>query len=244
MNRQSFAGVLAHVDSMCPQERVRTRVRAAGIRSVRDLARKAETSRGDLAALCCWLLGKFEGQQAEDALLRILRGRRRSLWMQAAAGLATARRSRTAHALMGIVVQDSAPVRREGSVYALGFMDAKGREAELVDTLLLALEKDPVAHVRAQAAESLANRLRFTRIKGGSRARGALIKHLTDTSADVRFWCAYAVGELRLKAAVSSLRRLTRDRASVSGWWSVGTEARDALKVIAGGDWPDRRRRR
>ena len=67
-----------------------------------------------------------------------------------------------------------------------------------------------------------------------------LIEHLVDRDPDVRFWCAYAVGELRTKAAVPVLRQLVNDRTVVPQWWSVGLEARDALDVIAGGTWPDR----
>ena len=50
------------------------------------------------------------------------------------------------------------------------------------------------------------------------------------------------VGELGLwySQGRAPLRELASDRTMVSGWWRVGTEARDALKFIVEGEWPAR----
>ena len=84
---RSFAKTLADIEERFPDQRVLSRLRRAGINSVSKLVAAAERSRGDAARFYCWLLGKLGGDQAEASLLRILRGRRSSLWVQAAASL-------------------------------------------------------------------------------------------------------------------------------------------------------------
>ena len=137
-------------------------------------------------------------------------------------------------------MRDRQPLRREAGAYALGYIDSGAAEPAVISALVGVLDSADLPRVRAQAAEGLTQRLRFQRGQLRARAERVLIEHLADEDSDVRFWCAYATGELRTRAAVPALRRLVRDRTVVPGWWSVGMEARDALKVIAGGKWPDR----
>lgn len=240
---RSFAKSLAVVEARFPKERVALKIRRAGIDSISDLVQAAERSLSQSARFYIWLLGKIGGVQAEIALLRIMRSGRRSLWPEVAGALAGVGGQRTARTLTHIVLQSSQPARREGAAYALGFVDARRLRTKVIGALTQVLSADPEPRVRAQAAESLAGQLRFERGTTRRDAEHALIEHLSDSSADVRFWCAYAVGELRSKKAIPSLRRLASDNTVVPRWWQVGVEARDALGVIGGGNWPDRLRR-
>jgi hypothetical protein len=223
-----------------PAGRIALRLRRAGINSISDLACAGEQSRGGAATFYIWLLGRCSGRRAERALLRVLEGRRRSLWLQTAVSLSMVGTARSAPALIEIALSAREPDRREAGVYALAHVGTGSETRRVIKALLKVLDNDAAARVRGQAAETVTQLLRFRRGHLRATAESALIRRLRDPAADVRFWCAYALGELHSKAAVPALRRLTRDRTVVPGWWSVGTEARDALTVIAGGSWPDR----
>jgi HEAT repeat protein len=239
MNR-SFATSLALVEAQFPAERIGFRMRRAGINSASDLIHAAECSDSNAAQFYIWLLGRCEGRRPEASLLSVLAGPRSSLWIPAAASLSIVGTAHVVPTLTGMVLHDREPVRREASAYALGCINPGARARAVIKTLVRVLENPDVPRVRAQTAESLTQLLQFRRGRLRRAAETALIEHLSDDEPDVRFWCAYAVGELRTKAAIPALRRLARDRSVVPGWWSVGMEAGDALKVIAGGTWPER----
>jgi HEAT repeat protein len=60
-----------------------------------------------------------------------------------------------------------------------------------------------------------------------------LLKELGDASREVRFWCAFALGQITEQRAISALKRLAAsDRRIVKGFWSVAKEADDALRSI------------
>jgi len=59
-----------------------------------------------------------------------------------------------------------------------------------------------------------------------------LIKVLLDPSKDVRFWCAFALGQMREKEAIANLRLLLNDSRPVRGFHSVSKEAFDAIVDI------------
>jgi HEAT repeat protein len=79
--------------------------------------------------------------------------------------------------------------------------------------------------VRGYAAETLAHRHRRS-------THNLLIKALQDPSKDVRFWCAFALGQMREKKAVSVLQLLLSDQRLVRGFHSVAKEAADAISEI------------
>lgn len=231
---QLFAKSLASIEAQFPAQPIRLRIPRASIKSTSDLVRAAERARTSSASFYLWLLGRLSGRRAQNALLRILGSGRRSLWMQAAVPLSMVGTVNVVSTLMGMMRRDSEPVRREASAYALGYISPGGAARAVIEALVSVLDGHDIPRVRAQAAESLAQLLRFRRGRLRASSERVLIQHLSDADADVRFWCAYAVGELRTKAAVSSLRQLANDRTVVPGWWSVGVEARDALEVING----------
>ena len=81
--------------------------------------------------------------------------------------------------------------------------------------------------VRGQAAESLESNHR----EGSHKI---LLQNLQDPSKEVRFWCAYSLGELGDPDALTALRKLAKlDHRVVRGWWSVNREANWAIRRIS-----------
>jgi HEAT repeat protein len=79
--------------------------------------------------------------------------------------------------------------------------------------------------VRGQLAEALA-------YLGAKRAIPDLVRALGDDSGEVRFWATFALGSIADESVIPALEKLTRDRTMVKGWWTVGKEARDAIRWI------------
>jgi HEAT repeat protein len=80
--------------------------------------------------------------------------------------------------------------------------------------------------VRGEAAEALAHRHR-------KKSHDVLLAELGDSSKDVRFWCAFSLGEMAEKRAIPSLKRLVAtDKRIVKGFHSVAKEAADAIENI------------
>jgi HEAT repeat protein len=86
--------------------------------------------------------------------------------------------------------------------------------------------KSEHAVVRSEAAEALAHGHRRT-------SHRVLRKSQNDASKHVRFWCAFALGEMGDKEAIPALERLAAaDKRVVRGFHSVAKEAADALQKI------------
>jgi hypothetical protein len=122
---------------------------------------------------------------------------------------------------------------RVEAAYALGFMKGTKGTAALESTLS---NKSENTRIRAFAAETLAHRHRR-----GSHA--VLLRNLQDPSREVRFWCAFALGQMREKKALPALSRLAEtDHRVLQGWWAVSKEAKDAIAEIEHGTRWGRRR--
>jgi HEAT repeat protein len=89
---------------------------------------------------------------------------------------------------------------------------------------------------RAESARRLAHSHR-------RESHDVLIAGLQDSSKDVRFWCAFALGELAESRALPHLERLvSTDKRRVKGFHSVAKEAADAIENIRIGSAPHRRK--
>jgi HEAT repeat protein len=142
---------------------------------------------------------------------------------EAAKSLALLKSKRALRPLIAALYGDGDQNRRQAAAYALGWLGDKRAVEALIDALSDAGE---AAAVRGQAAESLGN-LRDTR------ALSPLIAALKDESVEVRFWSAFALGQLGNQKALPALRRLARsDKAFLRGWWEVRKEASDAIERI------------
>ena len=97
--------------------------------------------------------------------------------------------------------------------------------------------KSESPRVRGEAAEALAHGHR-------TKSHDVLLAGLNDSSKDVRFWCAFSLGEMAEKRALPSLKRLAAtDRRMVKGFHSVAKEAADAIENIQKGNVGHRRKR-
>jgi HEAT repeat protein len=116
-------------------------------------------------------------------------------------------------------------IERELAAYALLWSHDKRATPEL---LAVVENQNEEVQVRAQAAEALAN-------CGTEEAVVHLITALRDAEPLVRFWAAFALGELGDQRAVPELSRLAReDMSPVPYFWAhtVAAEARDAVRSI------------
>jgi HEAT repeat protein len=132
------------------------------------------------------------------------------------------------------------PADRQAALHALGMVEPRRRSTQrLITRTLLAHLADPdeAPAVRGEAAEQLgcwwpgSGELRRDVVAN-------LLAGLDDPAPDVRFWCAYALGTLRVRRAIPRLRELVGDPAVADQFWSVGEEAVWAIMTILHGSWP------
>lgn len=201
---------------------------AAGVQSESALWTAAssmgfsETRRG----FACWLIARLDDPAGLPALLRALDDEASTVRAEAARGAGSLGRESATRALLVIATTDPRVEVRTSAVYGLG----ETRDARAFDPLLAILQNaGEDSRVRGQAAEVLGH-------FGGERALESLIAALADPSAEVRYWSAFALGEIGDPRALPALRRAADDAATPDGRGSVGAEARAAIELIAGRD--------
>jgi HEAT repeat protein len=107
--------------------------------------------------------------------------------------------------------------------YSLGLIAHESTLMFLVDTLTNEGEN---SSVRGMAAESLVSFHDPSVIP-------ILIEALSDKSGEVRFWCAFALGQLGAIEALPVLERLVaEDHEEIQGWHKVSQEAASAILAI------------
>lgn len=151
-------------------------------------------------------------------------------------------RGPTARQLLLRLLDHPDPAVQEPAAYQLGWL----HDLQAVDPLLDVLQ-DLHRHprVRAQAAEAIGVILGHgdRRTFAMRRCTVMLIAALADVDPIVRFWACYALGSMRAWSALAVLRRVAvDDQAMCPGWWRVGEEAEDAIRMIEGGRPPERKR--
>lgn len=117
---------------------------------------------------------------------------------------------------------------RKWAAYTLGF-----RGDERAKPVLIAALRDRTnsIDIRCHAAEALGHLLECRR--GQREARAALREALTEKPADLRFWSAFALGNIGTRADIPPLQALAAgDYRVVPNWWSVSKEAADAIARI------------
>jgi len=125
-------------------------------------------------------------------------------------------------ATLAAALSDRSLAGREAVVWALGFVGRK-KDRLLLEGVLR--DRTEPSRIRGEAAEALGNLASRDSVP-------ALISGLRDRSSIVRFWCAYALGEIGDPSAVGSLKIRSGDRSKVHGLGTVGAEARRALRKI------------
>jgi HEAT repeat protein len=200
------------------------RLRNSGVASWPDLvAVMNDRSAGGERGTACWLLGVLGDERALGPLIAALRELDPSLRAESARALGALGSPQAVPGLIAALQTDADTDTRAAAAYALGLIG----DPRAIDPLLAKLadtSEDP--GVRGFAAEA------FT-WHGERRAVPALIAALSDRSAEVRFWAAFALGQLADHGAVSELERLAQaDTETVPGWGPVKDEAAAAIENI------------
>lgn len=200
---------------------------SAGVYSYQALICLIEDPNSDesIKTIACWVLGKLKHKNSVAPLLKAFDRGGPSVTWEAAKALGRIRSKRAIKPLINALLQGKEVERRAASAYVLGIL----RDRRATEALLNVLQnKDEQPIVRGHAAEALA-------WFGDRRKRviDALMSGLEDTSVEVRFWSAFALGELKIKRAADELEKLSvKDNEVLHGWWSVSEEASNALDRI------------
>jgi HEAT repeat protein len=176
----------------------------------------------EVRAAACWALGRLGGQKADHALLDALNSAERQLSFEAAKSLVALSSKSSVPGIRETLLVGANPHNRAAAAYTLGMLGDNGAVQSLID--LLNSEDD--ADVRSHAAEALG-------YLGDEVAVDSLLKALNDTAPEMRFWSAFALGQIRDPRAVPQLQRLaSTDKASLPGLGSISEEALNALRRI------------
>jgi HEAT repeat protein len=125
------------------------------------------------------------------------------------------------------------PFNRAAAAFAMQMVTTP-RTIKALENALKNKSEHP--RVRGEAAEALAHYHR-------RKSHDVLLTGLGDSSKDVRFWCAFALGQMAEKRAIPSLKRLVAsDRRIVKGLHSVAQEASDAIDNIQSDNVAHRRK--
>jgi HEAT repeat protein len=177
-------------------------------------------------AEACWLLGKRTEPRAIPALLHALKDNATEVQWEAAKALAAISHSDSIRPLIQLLRHGKTTNIRQVAAYALSFMFSKHSKEAAQALLSVLTDKKEKTVVRAQAAEGLGNMRHRPAFK-------ALMLALHEKNTEVRFWSAFAVGQLGDPRALPKLREMVRhDPGVLSGWGSIKKEARDAIRAI------------
>jgi HEAT repeat protein len=141
--------------------------------------------------------------------------------------LAEIRTRQTRRGLERILVSGKSAEARKRAAWALGFLHDEDATPALLRTLA---DRNEETDVRAYAAEALGHLVPQAQ---HDEALAALLQALTERTPEIRFWAAFALGNLGDERAIPALQRLAdRDSDSVPGWWSIRKEALDSIEQI------------
>jgi HEAT repeat protein len=200
------------------------------------------------AADACQALGLTRKKAYSGALLALVKGKRRSLWMVAAASLSMLESKRVIQPLIQLLLDSARPAKqREAAAYALAFTWSGLADARYGppagDAFVAVLRNSQeTPGLRGQVAEGLAylygpcaGAARDRRGRAYRQAGESLTAALGDPAAEVRFWCVFALGSMRYRPALSVLQGLAQtDEGRFGNWWTVREEAADAIERISG----------
>jgi HEAT repeat protein len=161
-------------------------------------------------------------KSTQKALIGQLNGRNRIDAFEAAKQVWNIDGNAVAKQLIETLRTGRRPFNRSAAAYAMQAVSSTSVINALERTVRNKSENPDVC---GQAAETLAHHHRKS-------THTLLIKALQDPSKDVRFWCAFALGQMREKKAVPVLQLLLSDHRLVRGFHSVAKEAAAAISEI------------
>jgi HEAT repeat protein len=138
---------------------------------------------------------------------------------------------RLEHPLIQTLRKGRRPFNRAAAAFAMQMVTTRKTISTLEAVVLNPGERP---RVRGEAAEALAHSHR-------RKSHDVLIAGLQDSSKNVRFWCAFALGEMTESRALPHLERLvSADKRPIKGFHSVAKEAADAIEKIRKRNVPHR----
>lgn len=190
---------------------------AEGVRTIAVTEDVDESTR----AFACWILGRLDGTENAATLINLLDSGLPTIRITAVQSLANFDNPEVVAALSRLLNDPDTEIRKV-SAQSLGWMTDEVAVDNLVERLQDADEEDIV---RGVVAEALAT-------SNNQKVVVPLIQALSDSSAEVRFWATFALGQLCDARAIPALQKLISDTHSIPGYGSVGKEAEDAITKI------------
>lgn len=171
----------------------------------------------------CWVLGQLRDRRAVKALLIAFENDDTGLFWEVAKSLGIIGSKRAVRSLITVLLGDKLKDKREAAAYALGLLRDKRAFEPLLHVLSSQAESPKL---RGHTAEALA-------LLKDTRAVSALVDCLNDASAEVRFWSAFALGDLGDAQVLSDLEQIfATDDGVLPGWGRVSDEAASAIERI------------
>jgi HEAT repeat protein len=198
----------------------------SGVNSYEALLRlmHSETAEVETRSAACWLLARLgRDERGESALSKLLSAEIPQLRSSAARSLAEMGAGADLWQVIAVLLQDADSDVRASAAYALGLLG----ECQAVPSLLTKLsDQREEPKVRGLAAEALAD-------LNDDRAVVPLINALRDESPEVRYWAAFALGELGDPQALPELQRLiAADNVMEPYYGTVRHEAEAAIERL------------
>ncbi len=175
-------------------------------------------------AVGAWIIGLIRESSLAPVLGQVLRSGAPAevLWEGAKALCALGRGG----ALFRELLMGADAEARRVAAYALGCLRERSAEEDLCRVLESAAEAPAV---KGQAAEALG----YLALES---SLPCLLRAAHDPSPEVRFWTAFALGQIGSHEGEPVLEQLAEtDHASVEGWGKVSAEAAMALETIRSG---------
>jgi HEAT repeat protein len=231
--QNSAPGLQSHLEQTIKQ------IRAVGISSYSSLLDAVSDRQLDpnIRASICDILGRWNNKRAIPTLLAVFEDPRSEvdILCETAKALGRLESKSAIKPLMEIVQSGKTPEARSFAAYTLGWLGYFLEDRRAVSTLIKQIsDNTELPRVRGEVAEALAN-IGNQGLKPGQKnpAVQPLIAALSDPSAEVRFWAAFALGKIGDSRALPALRQLVKtDHTVLPNWWSVNKEAADAIKEI------------
>lgn len=197
----------------------------AGGRTRRGLRRVAgcRECQLELRILACWACAGVEGRRAEPLFERLATTIQPRLQIAACIALAGVGTPKSLEVLLRVFNAERDVEVRKAALYAVGRIGGSRVFDPLIGVLRNRME---LPGVRGFAAEALADNANI-------RAQDPLLECLDDPDAEVRWWSAFALGELGDAKSLPRLRATAElDSEVVGRLGAVGTEAVAAIERI------------
>jgi hypothetical protein len=234
-----YSGIETRLGQL-PEEVARTTrehiqlARQAGLASVEGLAEAIEGTAVDLATqlAACDLLGRLGvsyRRSAESVANLLASTEKRELLWESARALALMRAGYVVEILL-THLESTNPERGAATAWTLGRL---GNPSSVQPLRAVLRNTKAQRDLRAHAAEALG-------ALASNDAVPDLIAALEDSSAEVRYWAAYALGQIGDPEALPALERLAqKDHRAIGTLGSVAEEASSAVELIRmGGSHP------